>query len=91
MLNLAAFRVRFPAFSETGDTTVQAALDQAALRTDTVVFDTLTDDAHGYLTAHLLSAAPDGQPARLKGEGFQTLYLEERQRLEDLVACGWVP
>lgn len=69
-----------------GTARVQAALDAATRRTDPAIFGADTDDAIFFLAAHLLSASPTGKDARLKGEGFQTIYAEERQRLEAIYA-----
>ena len=89
MLTLAQFYTRHPEFATesgnaTADAYAQAALDAAAKRTDAEVFEDDTDEAHGLLAAHMLVARPQGKAARVRGEGFQTLYLTERQRLEAL-------
>src|SRR5262245_5714428 len=89
VLTLAAFYLRHPEFATqqgtpAADAYAQAALDEAEARTDADVFADDTDAAHGFLTAHLLAARPQGKPARIRGEGFQTLYLKERERLEAL-------
>ena len=89
MLTLAQFRVRGPEFVKTADTVVQAALDAAEARTDAAVFDTLTNDAHFWLAAHLLAASPQGREARLAKDSEKTLYLVERERLEVLCGGGW--
>ena len=91
MLNLAQFYIRGPEFATdagnaAADARVQAALDAAAARTDADVFGANENEAHFYLTAHLLSTWPGGKPARIRGEGFGTLYLTERMRLEALCA-----
>jgi hypothetical protein len=55
---------------------------------------TLYDQGHGYLTAHLLATAPNGQFARLqvvdkKGVPTgRTLYADQRERLESQVTIG---
>lgn len=69
-----------------GEARIQAALDDATARTDATVFGDHTDAAIFYLTAHLLAASPANKDARLKGEGFVSVYLEERRRLENLYA-----
>ena len=52
------------------------------------MFGTRVDDAHFYLTAHLLAVSPTGKAARLDGDSFRTLYLDERERLErEAAAC----
>jgi hypothetical protein len=88
MLTLEQFRARAPEWSTAKDARVNAALAAAETRTDPDVFGDRTDDAHFFLTAHLLSVSPTGKAARLKGEGFGTLYLSERERLErEAAAC----
>lgn len=69
-----------------GDARIQAAIDDATARTDATVFGDHAESAIFYLTAHLLAASPANKDARLKGEGFVSVYLEERRRLENLVA-----
>lgn len=81
----AEFRALFPEMSKCTDPQVDAALAQALARTDASVFGDLAESAQGYLAAHLLSAWPGGKDTRIKGEGFASLYLAERERLEDLV------
>lgn len=84
-MTLSAFRARFAEMSKSTDDQVNAALAQAQAMTDATIFGALTDSAHGFLAAHLLSAWPGGKDTRIKGEAFTTTYLAERQRLEDLV------
>jgi hypothetical protein len=92
MLDEATFRARKREFDAVSQAKVLAALAQAEKMTDASVFGTLTDDAHMWLTAHLLAADPTGKESRIKGEAFTTTYLEERQRLERICAstAGWV-
>jgi hypothetical protein len=91
-VDVTAFLVRAPEFvtfrsnAVNGDARIQAAIDDATARTDSSVFGVDTEAAIFYLAAHLLVASPSGKDSRLKGEGFQSLYLEERQRLEALHA-----
>ena len=85
MLTLAQFRALKREFDKVSDAKVQAAVDAAAARTDATVFGALTDEAHMWLAAHLLAADPRGGTVRIQGMGFRTVYLEERQRIEDLV------
>ncbi len=88
MISLEEFRVRGPEFKATGDERIEAALAAAEVRTDPDYFGAHTDAAHYFLAAHLLTAMPQGKAARLKGEGFGTLYLNERERLERLCGMG---
>lgn len=100
-----------PEFRGATPARVQGAIAQATLRTDSSIFGTdpvtvgtvtitKTDAAIFYLAAHLLVSSPTGTEARLKGEGFVSVYLEERHRLEAELGpllgtslgvgfCGW--
>lgn len=89
MISYAQFMVRGPEFVKIAEATIQAALDAAELRTDAAVFDTLTDDAHYWLAAHLAAASPQGREARLSKDSEKTLYLVERERLETICGGGW--
>jgi hypothetical protein len=86
VIDLAGFRTRGPEFRATSNERVQAALDAAEARTDATFFGDHTDSAHFFLAAHLLVSMPQGKAARVRGEGFRSLYLEERERLERM--CG---
>jgi hypothetical protein len=91
MLDLAAFRVRYPEFAQSLDATVQAALDDAEAETDAEVFGTKTNQAHGALAAHKLQSSPRGRETRLKpqpGSDSTSVYLKERRRLETLCCAG---
>jgi hypothetical protein len=92
MLDLSAFRVLHPEFAAVQDDTIEAKLAAAELRTDAEVFGDLTDEAHGWLTAHLLAASPAGREALLKGgkEAGATRYSAERDRLENICCSMWV-
>jgi hypothetical protein len=68
---------------------VAAALADATRRTDPEVFGTSTDEAIGWLAAHLLIADPAGRSVReALGRGAQSTYMNERQRLEQ--ECGHI-
>jgi hypothetical protein len=91
-VDVTAFLIRAPEFvtfknnAPNGTARIQTAIDDATARTDASVFGVDTEAAIFYLAAHLLAASPSGKDARLKGEGFASLYLVERQRLEALHA-----
>lgn len=94
MLTLQQFKDRFPEFKAAwaaGDALVQAALDDAAARTDADVFGDLANEAHGYLTADILASKPTGREARHKmtGAPLPSLYAIKRRELEHLVGAGW--
>ncbi len=88
-MNLAAFRVQFPEFAAAPDTLVQAFLDAAELQIDADVWLTLTDQGHGFLTAHKLALSPYGQAARLSKKG-ETTYYQHYQELRNSVTGGWI-
>ena len=94
MLTAVEFVEQWPEFAPV-DAAVEAAVAEAELRTDASVFGALTNRAHGYLTAHILASGPSGKEARIKGAAAvtmgRTLYLNEREKLEDLVACQQIP
>jgi hypothetical protein len=70
---------------------VAAALADATRRTDPEVFGTNTDEAIGWLAAHLLIADPAGRSVReALGRGAQSTYLNERQRLEQECGHIWI-
>lgn len=69
------FRARWTEFAPTADAVVQAALNEAARRTDARVFGDRTDDAVGLLAAHNLSISPQGMPARLESKDGETTYM----------------
>lgn len=91
-MTVAEFLARAPEFrtfksaAEGGESRIQAALNDATRRTDASVFGDDTDSAIFFLAAHLLASSPSGKDSRLKGEGFVSLYLEERRRLEAIYA-----
>lgn len=91
-MTVAEFLARAPEFrtfkseAANGEARIQAALDDAARRTDADVFGDDAESATFFLAAHLLASSPSGKDARLKGEGFASLYLEERRRLEAIYA-----
>lgn len=87
-MDLAAFRVRHPSFDRAGDALVQAVLDAAALELDAEIFDTNFDEAHGLLTAHKLSCAPEGKNARLSKETIDTVYSKQLEQISLACAAG---
>ena len=67
MLDLAGFRTRFPEFKAVAEGYLLAKLADASVRLSPAVFGLRTDEAHGWLTAHLAASAPWGYQARLQG------------------------
>ncbi len=78
-------------FSEIGTPLVQAAIDDATRRTDAEVFGTSTEEAIGWLAAHLLISGPNGRAVReALGRGGESTYLNERTRLAQECGHIWI-
>lgn len=87
----AEFIERHGEFSELEEATIQLAIDDATRRTDAEVFGTSTDEALGWLAAHLLISGPNGRKVReALGKGGQSTYLEARTRLEQECCHMWI-
>jgi hypothetical protein len=85
------FLERHSEFSEQEAEAVEAALDDATRRTDAEVFGTSTEEAIGWLAAHLLIAGPNGRKVRESlGKDGKSTYLDERLRLEQECAHMWI-
>jgi len=81
-LSLASFRTRFGEFSSVSDALVTARLAEAEVDLDTETFGALFDEAHGFLTAHLLTLSGYGSNAVNKdgttSYGARIIALRER-------------
>lgn len=90
MLTVSEFRARFPEFKLVPDGTIQAALDDAATRTDADVFGSSTNEAHGWLTADILASHPHGNTARhkLTNVPLPSMYALKRAELERIYCAG---
>ena len=93
MLTRADFIARrgeFTAVDSADPARVQAALDAAYRSTSAAVFRDDQDEAAMWLAAHLLAADPLGATARIVGKKAlpTTLYMQERQRYEDIYNFG---
>src|SRR6187549_1571859 len=64
-LDEAAFRVRHPEFKGAGSALVVIKLADALKRLSPGLFGDRFDEAHGWLTAHLLATTPWGMAARV--------------------------
>ncbi len=64
-MEIAAFKIRYPEFSQATDEHIQACLDDAALSVDAEVYGSKYDLAHGLLTAHYLAMSPNGLQLRM--------------------------
>jgi hypothetical protein len=60
MIDAAYVKELFPEFGSEQDSRVNLFISIAALSVDSSVWDTLTDPATGYLTAHLLAMSKRG-------------------------------
>jgi hypothetical protein len=91
-MTVGEFIARHGEFAQQVDSgKVAAALADATRRTDPEVFGTSTDEAIGWLCAHLLIADPGGRAVReALGRGAQSTYLNERIRLEQECAHIWI-
>ena len=89
--SLADFRARFPEFASADDSLVQSFLDAAIARLapsgTSKVWDTLLSEGHLYLSAELLSRAPNGQMARLSSDKGESTYSVDFKRLQAQVTC----
>jgi hypothetical protein len=89
VITLAQFRARCPEFLNTSDAAVNAALAQAEVRTDAEVFGAVTDEAHQYLTCHILATQARGREAAIKDMPGETTYSLARKGLEYTFGGGW--
>lgn len=89
-MDLAAFRLAFPEFENATDALIEGKLAEAAISVSSEVYGEQYDTAHGYLTAHLLSASPRGRAlARLENDKEATTYLRAFEAIRLQVAGGW--
>lgn len=72
-MNAQEFVARFPEF-RTGMQLIPAVLAEATRSIDAEVFGDRTDDAIGYLAAHLLASSPYGRSQRADGEKEPDTY-----------------
>lgn len=87
-MDLAEFRTTFPEMVSVSDATVNVYLAKAARMVDSEVFGTLYDDAHGYLTAHLLTTSPYAKNARLQSNNGSSTYEVRWIELRDQCTSG---
>lgn len=85
---LAAFRTRYPEFSQVPDDLVQAHLDDAALSIDAAIWGARADVGQGLLAAHTLSLSPWGQGVKLSAKDGTTTYGTRYQQMVYDVAIG---
>lgn len=89
-MDLAAFRAAFPEFANASDSLVETKLSEALAFVDSEIYGTSYNDAHGYMTAHLLTMSPKGRAlARLETDKEATIYLRSFEALRGLVNGGW--
>lgn len=87
-----AIRGEFSTVNANDPDRIDAALAAAYRQTDASMFKGDTDEAAMWLAAHILAADPLGKDARVVGKKAQetTLYMRERQRLEELYAAAYM-
>lgn len=88
MPTLAAFRIRFPEFSQANDPFVNANLTAAALEVDTDAWGAKTDEGVMFLAAHKMALSPFGMNARMVSRDGSTTYWTNYHRLLRQVAFG---
>lgn len=89
-LDEAAFRVRHPEFKGVDSGLITVKLADAVKRLSPAVFGARYDEAHGFLTAHLLAGgAPWGVAARLKDGSGATVYSAALDTMITEVAAGY--
>lgn len=88
-MNVDTFRARYPEFSSVATLTLQATLDEAALRLNKTVYGNRYDEAHGYITAHKLASSPMGQGARMTSKSGETVYLQNFRMIQREMAGGY--
>jgi hypothetical protein len=95
-LDEAAFRGRHPEFKGASSGLVQVKLADALKRLSPGLFGDSFDEAHGWLTAHLLATTPWGMAARLDPKAAlmsgakpgSTIYSLELRRLSLEAGAG---
>lgn len=87
-MTLQSFVQNFPEFNKTDRTLVQKKLDTAFNLIDPGAWGSKADTGQMYLAAHLLTATPEGEQARLKKENRVTTYWIEYERLRKAAVMG---
>lgn len=87
-VTVLSFRAQYPEFRGITDGAVTAALSDAAVAIDPVVWGVLYDRGVGLKCAALLSLSPNGAAARLATDPTQSTYQVEFDRLVDIVGLG---
>lgn len=89
-LSVERFRLAFPEFRETDSTLINQKILAATFRTSESSWGALYDQALMYLTAHLLSVAPEGELVRLKKENRVTTYelTLNKMKMEATIGLG---
>jgi hypothetical protein len=88
-VTLATFRTMFPELATAPDALVNQFLSVASNAIDVDVFGDRFDEAHGYLTAHLLCLSPYGKNARLQSDKGGTTYGTRFEQIGLAVAGGF--
>lgn len=88
-MDTTTFKARFPEFGRLPDPVIQDAINRATLRTNATVMGDQTDEAIGYMAAHLLALSPFGQQARMSEPGKMTTYYQHWLDLARYKAVGF--
>ena len=73
-MNLVTFRQIFPEAATCPDALINPFLAMAEKAIDPEVYGDRFDEAHGYLTMHLLAVSPYGKTARLESDKGKSTY-----------------
>lgn len=76
-MDVATFRASFPEFRTASDPLIGLRIAEATRRVAPETFGDLTEDAIGYLAAHLLATSPMGISQRLDDDKTESTYLKE--------------
>lgn len=88
-MDIPTFKARFPEFSRLPDPTIKDAIARGTARTNSTVMGDQTDEAIGYMAAHLLALSPYGQQARLSEPGKMTTYYQHWYDIAQYKAVGY--
>jgi Protein of unknown function (DUF4054) len=83
------FKARFPEFARLPDATLNDVIARATKRTNPTVLGEETDEAIGYMAAHLLALSPYGQQARLSEPGKMTTYYQHWLEIARYKSVGY--
>jgi hypothetical protein len=85
-LTAAKFLVLHPEFDTAPQEMVQNVIAEASRQLNPDVYGDKLDDAHRWLTAHLLTETPFGKTLRQADDDKPTVYFKEYNAIRKLVA-----